>query len=44
MALSTVEDEYIAINLVAQEEVWIHKILVGFFGHILEHIMIHCDN
>ena len=29
---------------VAQEAVWIHKLLVGLFGHIPKPTMIYCDN
>ena len=44
MALNSVETEYIAACMVAQEAVWLRKPLAGLFGHMLEHTMILCDN
>ena len=44
MALSTLEAEYIAVNLAAQEAVWLHTLLMGLFGQMLEPTVIHCDN
>ena len=44
MALSSTEEEYIAACMAAQEAVWIRKLLVGLFGHMLDSTVIHCDN
>ena len=44
VVLSTVEAEYIAMNLVAREAVWLRKLLVGLFGQMLEPTVIHYDN
>ena len=43
-ALITAKAEYIAVNLAAQEAVWLHKLLMGLFGYMLEPTVIHCDN
>ena len=40
MVLSTVEEEYIA----ASDVIWLHKLLAGLFGDVLETTVIHCDN
>ena len=40
VALSSAEAEYI----VALEAVWLRKLLVGLFGHMLEPTIIRCDN
>ena len=42
--LSSVEAECIAACMVAQEVVWLWKLLVGLFGHMLEPTVIHYDN
>jgi hypothetical protein len=44
VALSTVEDEYIAVCMVVREAVWLRKLLVGLFGKMLDPTVIHCDN
>ena len=44
MALSSTEAEYIATCIVAREAVWLRKFLAGLFGHMLEPIVIRCDN
>ena len=44
MALSSVEEEYMAVSQATCEATWIRKILVGIFGSHMDPIMIHCDN
>jgi hypothetical protein len=44
VALSTTEDEYIAICMAVHEAVWLWKHLAGLFGQMLYPTMIHCDN
>ena len=44
MALSIVEAEYIVASDVGKEAIWIHKLLAGLFGDVLEKIVIQCDN
>ena len=36
MALSTIEEEYIATSDVGKESIWLCKILAGLFGDALE--------
>ena len=38
------EAEYIAACMAAREAMWLRKLLAGLFGHILESIVIRCDN
>jgi hypothetical protein len=44
MALSSGEDEYMAVIQDACEAIWMRKILVGLFGSHLDPTMIYCDN
>ena len=44
MALSSVEEEYMATSQAACEALWMRKILVGLFGSHLDPTVIHCDN
>ena len=44
MALSSVEEEYMATIQAACEAIWMRKILVGLFGSHLDPILIHCGN
>jgi hypothetical protein len=44
VALSSVEEEYMAVSQAACEAIWMRKILVGLFGSHLDLTMIHCDN
>ena len=44
IALSFTEVEYIVACMVAREAVWLRKLLVGLFGHMLEPTIICCDN
>jgi hypothetical protein len=44
VALSIAEAEYIAVYTAVREAVWLHKLLAGLFGQMLDPTMIHCDN
>jgi hypothetical protein len=44
VALSTAKYEYIAVCAEVHEAVWLHKLLAGLFGQMLDPIVIHCDN
>jgi hypothetical protein len=44
VALSSVEEEYMAESQAACEAIWMRKILVGLFGSHLDMTMIYCDN
>jgi hypothetical protein len=44
MALSSVEEKYMAVSQDGCEPIWMRKILVGLFGSHLYLIVIHCDN
>jgi hypothetical protein len=44
MALSSVETEYMAASQASCKAIWLHKLLVGLFGHELRPAVIHCDN
>jgi hypothetical protein len=33
-----------ATNLASCEAIWLHKLLVGLFGQVLEPTVIYCDN
>ena len=44
VALSSTKAEYIAACMVAWEVVWLWKLLVGLFGHMLEPTVIRCEN
>jgi hypothetical protein len=38
------EAKYIATCMATREAVWLRKLLAGLFGHMLEPVVIHCDN
>jgi hypothetical protein len=44
MALSSIEAEYMAASLVSCEAIWLHKLLAGLSGQVLEPTVIYCDN
>jgi hypothetical protein len=44
VALSTVEEEYIALSVAVHEVVWLRKILTDLFDHEMDRSTIHCDN
>ena len=44
LALSLVEEKYIAVSQATCEAIWMRKILVGLFGSHLDPTVIHCDN
>jgi hypothetical protein len=44
VALSLTEAEYMAASQASCEALWLHKMLVGFFGVQLRPTMIYCDN
>ena len=44
MALSIVEAKYIALSVAFHEAVWLLNILEDLFGHVLDSVVIHCDN
>jgi hypothetical protein len=44
MVLSTAKTEYIALSVAVREAVWLHNLLAYLFGHMLDSIVIHCDN
>jgi hypothetical protein len=44
VTLSSVEAEYMAASQANCEAIWLHKLLVGLFGHELRPKLIHCDN
>ena len=44
MALSTAKAEYIVASDASKESIWIHNLLAGLFGDVLETTVIHCDN
>jgi hypothetical protein len=44
VALSTVEEEYIALSVAVREAVWLHKLLIDLFDHEMDPTTIHCDN
>jgi hypothetical protein len=44
MALSSVEEKYMAASQAACDTIWMRKILVGLFSSHLDLTMIHCDN
>ena len=44
MELSTAEAKYTTTSDASKESIWIHKLLVGLFGEMLETTVIHCDN
>jgi hypothetical protein len=44
VALSFVETKYMEASHDNCEAIWIHKLLVGIFGHELRPTMTHCDN
>jgi hypothetical protein len=44
VALSSTKTEYMATSQASCEAIWLHKLLVGLFGHELRPTIIHCDN
>jgi hypothetical protein len=44
VVLSIAKAEYIALSVAVCEVVWLRKILVDLFGHVLDSTVIHCDN
>jgi hypothetical protein len=44
MALSSIEDEYMAASQASCEALWLRKMLIGLFGVQLRPIVIFCDN
>jgi hypothetical protein len=44
VALSSAEAEYMAASLASCEAIWLHKLLAGLFGQVLEPTVIYCDN
>jgi hypothetical protein len=44
VTLSTTKVEYIALSVVVRKAVWLCKLLVDLFGHLLDSTIIHCDN
>jgi hypothetical protein len=44
VALSSVEEEYMAASQATCEAIWMSKILVGLFGSHLDLTVIYCDN
>jgi hypothetical protein len=44
VALSSTEAEYMAASLASCEAIWLHKLLAGLFGQVLEPTVIYCDN
>jgi hypothetical protein len=44
VALSTIEEEYIALRVAVREAVWLHKLLTDLFNHEMDPMNIHCDN
>lgn len=44
VALSTAKVEYIVASDVGKEAIWLHKLLAGLFGDVLEMTTIQCDN
>lgn len=44
VALSTAEAEYIATSMACCEAVWLRKLFSEMFGHVLDTIVILCNN
>jgi hypothetical protein len=44
VALSTTEEDYIALSVAVHEVVWLRKLLKDFFNHEMYSTTIHCDN
>jgi hypothetical protein len=44
IALSSAEEEYMAVSLASCEAIWLRKLLTGLFGQGLGPTLIHCDN
>ena len=44
MALSTVEEEYIALSVEIREVVWLRKILADLSEHVMDSTIIHYGN
>ena len=44
VALSTAEAEYIVTSMASCEVVWLRKLFIELFGHVLDTTVILCDN
>jgi len=44
MALSSIEEKYMAASQTSCEAIWMRKIIVGLFGQMMDPIVIYCDN
>jgi hypothetical protein len=44
VALSTAEEEYIALSVAIREAVWLHKLLTKLLDHEMDPTIIHYDN
>jgi hypothetical protein len=44
VALSTTEEEYIALSVAVREVVWLYKLLTNLFENEMDPTTIHCDN
>jgi hypothetical protein len=44
VALSTAEEEYIALSVEVRGAVWLRKLLTDLFDHEMDPTIIHCDN
>jgi len=44
VALSTIEAKYIATIMASCDAIWLRKLLSALFGHVLDIIVILCDN
>jgi hypothetical protein len=44
VTLSRTEAEYITLSLIVHEAVWLHKLLVDLFEHVLDFTIIHYGN
>ena len=44
VALSTTEEKYIKLSMTVHEAVWLHKLLVDLFEHVMDSTIIHYGN
>jgi hypothetical protein len=44
MALNIAEAKCIPLSVAVREAMWLRKLLADLFGHVLDSIVIHCDN
>ena len=44
VAISSAKAEYMATSQATYEEIWMRKILLGFFGQMMDPNVIYCDN